>query len=616
MISFNGYPRKISSSWKGLDKLPGGSKNIDAAFKSADEKKYFVFKDDMYVEYYINKDNISDTLGATAPLTIKDNWPGLNKFIDGANNIDAAFCDSKGEKYYFFKGIQYIRYYIKKREVDKGYPKIISFPLRWKGLEDFKDGAGNFDSILKSNDSKKYYFFKGDEYIRYDIEKEKADKGYPKKINENWIGLNSFNRKSTKIDTVIVNSDNTKYYFFMGDEYISYDIEKNFADVGWPGLNSFKDGASNIDTVLISNDRKKAFFFKGNQYISYDIKKKKVDKGYPKNILSKWPGLDKFSGGANNIDATLFNPNGTKLYFFKKNQYIRYDIKTNRIDMGYPKSITKNWKGLNKFKSKSESVVNGAFLSPDNKKYYFISGNEYIIYDISDDKVDKGYPKKLKSKWKSSDRFNNYDAIVLWPDPLAKFSMEYKNPTYYQQGDQKWSRVMYSSIRSHSQTIGSSGCGPTSMAMVLTSLTSNNVHPPELCSYSVRNNFRTISEGTSWDFFPSASKKYGINCSTLTKTDFSEIKKSLKTGSYMAVASMREGYFTNGGHYIVLYGIETLNGEIFIKVLDPNKNNRSYNKGRNGVLIDKVKNDGKVSVREDILKDEAKGFWLFTQKIK
>lgn len=45
---------------------------------------------------------------------------------------------------------------------------------------------------------------------------------------------------------------------------------------------------------------------------------------------------------------------------------------------------------------------------------------------------------------------------------------DYKGLTYYSQIDGRWSGKMYSSVGNRSQTIGTSGCGPTSAAMVVT----------------------------------------------------------------------------------------------------------------------------------------------------
>lgn len=45
---------------------------------------------------------------------------------------------------------------------------------------------------------------------------------------------------------------------------------------------------------------------------------------------------------------------------------------------------------------------------------------------------------------------------------------DYKGLTYYSQLDNRWKSKMYSSVENASQTIGSSGCGPTSASMIVT----------------------------------------------------------------------------------------------------------------------------------------------------
>jgi matrix metalloproteinase-14 (membrane-inserted) len=189
----------------------------------------------------------------------------------------------------------------------------------------------------------KAYFFSGGQYIRYDIASDKADPGYPKNINaETWPGVIWMDG----IDAV-VNWGNGKAYFFKGGQYIRYDIKADRADPGypkninaetWPGV-IWTDG---IDAV-VNWGNGKAYFFKGGQYIRYDIKADRADPGYPKNINAEtWPGVIWTDG----IDDAVNWGNG-KAYFFKGGQYIRYDIKADRADPGYPKNINaETWPGL------------------------------------------------------------------------------------------------------------------------------------------------------------------------------------------------------------------------------------------------------------------------------
>jgi hypothetical protein len=134
-----------------------------------------------------------------------------------------------------------------------------------------------------------------------------------------------------------------KSYFFKGSQYIRYDIKADKADAApmsivkyWKGLEPFSSG---IDAA-VAWPNGKIYFFKGSNYIRYDIKADKADAA-PMPIVNYWHGLDPFKDG---IDAVTVWPNG-KAYFFKGTQYIRYDIKADKADGG-PRSIFGNWKGV------------------------------------------------------------------------------------------------------------------------------------------------------------------------------------------------------------------------------------------------------------------------------
>ena len=98
--------------------------------------------------------------------------------------------------------------------------------------------------------------------------------------------------------------------------------------------------AKTIDAVVEWGNGK-AYFFKGSQYSRFDIKADRVDSGYPKPINSEtWPGVPWTDG----IDAAVNWGNG-KAYLFKGSQYIRYDMKADRVDPDYPKPINL-WPGI------------------------------------------------------------------------------------------------------------------------------------------------------------------------------------------------------------------------------------------------------------------------------
>jgi len=192
-------------------------------------------------------------------------------------------------------------------------------------------------------------FFRNSQYIRFDLTNGRADPGYPKPIDGmTWPGL----PWSGDIDA-LVPWGNGKAYLFKGSHYVCFDIKSDRVDPGypkpidavtWPGLT----WTSGIDAA-VNFGNGKVYLFKGEQYVRFDIPANRVDPGYPKPIDAvTWPGLP-WTGG---IDAAVSSENG-KIYLFKGGHYVRLDIQTDRVEPGYPKPVDEStWPGL--FKSNLE----------------------------------------------------------------------------------------------------------------------------------------------------------------------------------------------------------------------------------------------------------------------
>jgi uncharacterized protein YraI len=138
---------------------------------------------------------------------------------------------------------------------------------------------------------------------------------------------------------------------------------------------------------------------------------------------------------------------------------------------------------------------------------------------------------------------------------------EYAGLTYYSQLDNRWKNQMYSSINNVSQTIGTSGCGPTSSAMVVSSI-KGNITPDTMANLYMQYGYRSANQGTYWSAFKWTADVFDIGYSECYKLDDAVAK--LKDNNYI-IASCNQGLFTYGGHFIVLVGVE---GD-YIKVYDP-----------------------------------------------
>jgi hypothetical protein len=136
---------------------------------------------------------------------------------------------------------------------------------------------------------------------------------------------------------------------------------------------------------------------------------------------------------------------------------------------------------------------------------------------------------------------------------------------YYNQLDDRWANVVYG----QSSTIGEAGCGPTSMSIVISTLTGTAHDPVELSNWSVKNGHRCEGNGSYHSLIPGAAEGYGLSCEGDLRAQ--DIVDALSSGK-LVVAIMSKGHFTTGGHFIVLRGV-TAEGKIL--VADPASHRRS-----------------------------------------
>ena len=138
---------------------------------------------------------------------------------------------------------------------------------------------------------------------------------------------------------------------------------------------------------------------------------------------------------------------------------------------------------------------------------------------------------------------------------------DYVGLTYYSQIDSRWKKDIYSSVGDYSQTIGSSGCGPTSTAMVVSSI-KGNITPKEMADLYVQYGYRSKNSGTYWSAFKWTADVFNIEYKETG--NFDNAINALKDNNYVVV-SCGAGLFTYGGHYIVIVGVDGEN----LKIYDP-----------------------------------------------
>jgi hypothetical protein len=187
------------------------------------------------------------------------------------------------------------------------------------------------DAAIKG-DNNKAYFFEGDKYLKIDVGTMQVEAGYPLAIADNWPGL-----WADDLDAATNWGDSGEVYFFKGSEYIGYNLQQDTADEAKPIEGNWSGvWDSDIDAVVDWGNGK-LYFFKGSEYIRYDINTDRADDGYPQPIEGNWSGV--WPAG---VDAAINWGNG-KAYLFRGDEYISYDVAADAADSGYPKKIAGGW---------------------------------------------------------------------------------------------------------------------------------------------------------------------------------------------------------------------------------------------------------------------------------
>ena len=165
------------------------------------------------------------------------------------------------------------------------------------------------------------------------------------------------------------------------------------------------------------------------------------------------------------------------------------------------------------------------------------------------DESGKAVDKAVKEPGVSSPQL--YDTYALLPQPDGSSFVYY---------EQTW--PAYTSYAYGHNTLGGYGCGPTSMAMVISNLTNQRVSPTYMADWSVKNGYYVYNTGTAYGLFPSASSAYGIPYSTMKSSDKEGAINALKSGKLL-ITVVGPGNFSRGHHFLLFRGI-TAEGKLLL----------------------------------------------------
>ncbi|MEI3526222.1 MAG: C39 family peptidase [Eubacteriales bacterium] len=151
---------------------------------------------------------------------------------------------------------------------------------------------------------------------------------------------------------------------------------------------------------------------------------------------------------------------------------------------------------------------------------------------------------------------------------------------HFLQWDERWGYETYGS-----DFLAVTGCGPTSLSMVVCGLTGDTKwNPYEVAKMAEDNGYYVDGSGSSWELMSSGAEKLGLTVSNVI-FDTEHIRATLEAGQPIICVMGRD--FTDAGHFLVLTGVDQ-EGNIILQ--DPNSVERTKQHWDVQKLMNQMKN--------------------------
>lgn len=194
------------------------------------------------------------------------------------------------------------------------------------------------------------------------------------------------------------------------------------------------------------------------------------------------------------------------------------------------------------------AVIENSKITEKNK----IQNNQSMLDDIMNSTQ---YPKQLKDL-----ALKNEEALEFVYDYPAEHVKEHTidlteeasmdSVPLFVQWDKRWGYEKYSG-----NFFAASGCGPTTLSMVVVYLTHNReASPIAVAKYSKEAGYSVDGSGSSWTLISEGCRHYGVKAKTVA-LDESRMKAELDEG-HPIVVNVGPGDFTDTGHFMVITGYD------------------------------------------------------------
>jgi len=101
------------------------------------------------------------------------------------------------------------------------------------------------------------------------------------------------------------------------------------------------------------------------------------------------------------VDAVMKWKKNDFVYIFFGPYYWKYDDNNKKMSAGYPKLIKSRWRSL------PSSGIDAAYSSDDADKTFFIKNNMFYLFDDSKVRVQRNFPVHIGHQWLACDNSTN-----------------------------------------------------------------------------------------------------------------------------------------------------------------------------------------------------------------
>nr|XP_004659252.2 matrix metalloproteinase-21 [Jaculus jaculus] len=170
------------------------------------------------------------------------------------------------------------------------------------------------------------YFFRHGWYWLYENRNNRTRYGDPLPLLTGWRGIPT---QSIDAFVHVWTRRRDERYFFKGNQYWRYDNDKDQAHTederggSYPRLISdgFPGIPSPLDTAFYDRRQQLVYFFKESWVFAFDVNRNQVLSSYPRKITHVFPAVEPHNHPFRSIDAAYYSYAHSSIFFFKGKAY-------------------------------------------------------------------------------------------------------------------------------------------------------------------------------------------------------------------------------------------------------------------------------------------------------